>query len=172
MKKKEIICPNCSYYFFPGEHHNKEKGNKIETKSGKKNADSFVCPFCKKNYLANEFTVVDDIPKSELYYESKKKIETMIEKGILTDVQEVPNTGYKTSLGEFKSIFEVKEKRVLISKFFNNDIAVYRVEFQKGKAKFFDSDNQEVSIEQVHEIIQNDIVMQRKIYGLWWTLFR
>ena len=96
----------------------------------------------------------------------------MIEKGILTNVKDAPDTGYKTSLGDFKSIFEVKEKQDTISKFFNNDIAVYRVEFQKGKAKFFDSDNQEVSIEQVHEIIQNDIVMQRKVYGLWWMLFR
>jgi len=172
MKNKEIICPNCSYYFIPEEHHNKEKRNNLEIESIKNNEDRFVCPFCKKDYPANEFTVVDDIPKSELYYESKKKIETMIEKGILTNVKDAPDTGYKTSLGDFKSIFEVKEKQDTISKFFNNDIAVYRVEFQKGKAKFFDSDNQEVSIEQVHEIIQNDIVLQRKVYGLWWMLFR
>jgi hypothetical protein len=171
MKKKELICPNCNYYFFQDE----KITNLIE------------CPFCKKILLISEFIDVDDIPKSKLHYESEKKIENMAgecinpieinENGTETYIDDDGKVykishGYRIALGSFKDIFKLKEKREKVVKFFNEEIKIFRVEFINEEAKFFDSENQIVSIEEVHETIQNDTVMQRKIYGLNWLLFR
>ena len=178
MKKIELICPNCNYYFFPEEHQKKEKQKGLETESSKKSENVIECPYCRKKLPKNEYTNVDDIPKSKLHYESEKKLEEMWEKGILSDLTEDEKKeykiyhGYEIALAEFKDIFEAKEKREQVIEFFNEEIKNFRVEFHEEEAKFFDTDNQEVPIEEVHEVIQNDIVMQRKIYGLKWMVFR
>ncbi|TFG20331.1 MAG: hypothetical protein EU530_03470 [Promethearchaeota archaeon] len=79
--------------------------------------------------------------------------------------------GYKLSLNEFKYVLRDASK-FMIKAFFRKNIDIYNLEIHKKDYVFRDSDGLERTVEEVHYLIQTDIVLQRKFYAIYTDLYR
>ena len=79
--------------------------------------------------------------------------------------------GYKLTLEEFKFVLKDASK-YMIRAFFRKNIDIYNVDISKKDYSFKDNEGIERSIEEVHFLIQTDLVLQRKFYDIYADLYR
>jgi hypothetical protein len=103
-----------------------------------------VCPYCGTNRSKEEF--------EELTLEQY-------------------GNGYKLSLEEFKYVLRDSSK-YMIRAFFRKNIDIYTLEVNKNGYLFRDNEGLERTVEEVHFLIQTDIVLQRKFYDIYADLYR
>lgn len=79
--------------------------------------------------------------------------------------------GYKLSLDEFKYVLRDASK-LMIKAFFRKNIDIFNIEIHKKEYIFRDNDGLERTAEEVHYLIQTNIVLQRKFYDIYSDLYR
>ena len=79
--------------------------------------------------------------------------------------------GYKISLDEFRFVLKDASK-YMIRAFFRKNIDIYTLEITKKGYKFRDNEGIERTVEEVHFLIQTDLVLQRKFYNIYEDLYR
>jgi len=79
--------------------------------------------------------------------------------------------GYKISLDEFNYVLRDASK-YMIRAFFRKNIDIYSVEISKNGYTFRDKDSNERTVEEVHFLIQTNIVLQRKFYDIYSDLYK
>ena len=102
------------------------------------------CPFCKKKSSEIEFL--------DLNHPDSGK-------------------GYAHSVGHLKDLLE-DLTLYNIKKFFNKDVKIIKVSGKKGNFNFKDKKGKKLTLEEVNDILQKDVVFQRWIYNIWMTQYR
>jgi hypothetical protein len=122
---------------------------------------------CKKCKYAFTLRQSDDIKKITCQYCGKVGSTEFFEE---LSPEEYGN-GYKLSLDDFKNVLKDASK-YMIRAFFRKNIEIYKVEIHKKEYIFRDNDGLERTVEEVHFLIQTDIVLQRKFYDIYSDLYR
>ena len=122
---------------------------------------------CRKCKYAFSLRQSEDIEKITCPYcgkiGSKEEFEEM--------TPEEYGNGYKISLDEFNFVLRDASK-YMIRAFFRKNIDIYKVEISKNGYNFRDKEGIERTVEEVHFLIQTDIVLQRKFYDIYADLYR
>lgn len=122
---------------------------------------------CKKCKYAFTLRQSDDIKKITCQYCGKGGSTELFEE---LSEEEYGN-GYKLSLDDFKNVLKDASK-YMIRAFFRKNIDIYKVEIHKKEYIFRDNNGLERTVEEVHFLIQTDIVLQRKFYEIYSDLYR
>ncbi|TFG18494.1 MAG: hypothetical protein EU530_09145 [Promethearchaeota archaeon] len=108
------------------------------------NNENITCPYCKSTSSEIDF---------EIFY------------------RDIYGSGYKKSIEDLQNLLRVLSQ-YSIRRFFKEDVKKYKVKSRNKQYIFANSDGNEVSLQEIHEYIQNDIVLQRKLYNMWMSHYR
>ena len=122
---------------------------------------------CSKCKYAFSIRQSEDIEKITCPYCGK-----ISSKGLFEELSEEEyGNGYKITIDEFKHVLKDASK-YMIKAFFRKNIDIYSLEIKKKGYVFRDSDGLERTTEEVHYLIQTNIVLQRKFYDIYSDLYR
>jgi len=108
------------------------------------NIENVTCPYCGKTNSKDTYDVLTE--------------------------KEYGN-GYKITLDEFKYVLRDASK-YMIRAFFRKNVPIYDIEIKKKEYVFRDNEGVERTEEEVHFLIQTDIILQRKFYDIYSDLYR
>ncbi len=108
------------------------------------NIEKITCPYCGKT---NPKEIFEELTEKEY------------------------GNGYKITIDEFKHVLKDASK-YMIRAFFRKNVPIYDIEINKKEYIFRDKEKIERTVEEVHFLIQTDIVLQRKFYDIYSDLYR
>ena len=159
MTNEEIVlrCNECEYEFL---YEGTDELNEV----------MIQCPYCKFTGKYTQFVDVHKELENDPYYQEKnQELMKFIKEHTSGPVITPPFRGYKKDFCDFQDFLkEATTKQVKM--FFEDVIKIYTVHFKNGNYLFTDSGGTEVSVSEIHEYIQSDVVLQRKFYNWWYPV--
>lgn len=158
MDKIDLKCPECSYVF--------------AFEIGEDNKEVLIqCPYCEKKGNYSNFEDMNQIYNDPVIKKGTEYLKELLKDAEFEVVTRDFGTGYQKTLYDLKDVLKDASGN-MVKSFFEEDVKVFTALYKDGRYIFTDSDGKEVSIEEVHEYIQNDVVLQRNFYNWWMSMYR
>ncbi len=125
-----------------------------------------ICKNCSHRFSL-EFRIID----KTIHCPNCSKFGTISSRAPDFDCQPIWNRGYEISLDSFEELLKLGGKYMLKS-FFKRYLGLSFTRRKSGSIFFRDKSNKPVTIEEVHNLIQSDWLLQRWIYNINFATFR